>query len=399
MAASRADVLRVLLACSGLDHVHRGFETFARECFDALRAEPDVEISLIKGSGARGRDERAIPTLRRDTRLAGAFARVWGRESFRVEQLAFGASLVPLIARRRPDIVYFSEWHTGLVLGTARRALGSGVRLAYCNGASAVTGFGHLDRVQQLTPAALRAVLAHGADPRRQALLPLGFAIPAEFQPVTASERASLRAALGLPDDRRIVLSVSALNRQKRIDYLVEELARLPEPRPFLVLLGHQEPETPSLRALADRSLGKLGHTVRTVAPGEIGAFYRASDVFVLASLGESFGRVLVEAMAHGLPCLAHDYEVARYVLGSHGFLADLSKPGALAGLLPAAEDADPAGAVERHCFVYENFSWDRLRRPYVEFLQDAARGAGDQPETSANSTVSSSTAEQVWTQ
>jgi glycosyltransferase involved in cell wall biosynthesis len=392
-----AGATRVVLACSGLDHVHRGFESFARECFDALRTEPELEITLVKGSGAVGPGECSIRTLTRDARSARALARAWGREPFRVEQVAFGASLLPLLARRRPDVVYLSEWHTGLVLGAARRASGAGFRLAFCNGASAVGRFAHLDRVQQLTPAALRTVLEHGADPRRHTLLPLGVSIAPGFEPATDAERASLRARLGLPVDRQLVLSVSALNRQKRIDYVIDELARLPHPRPYLILLGHEEPETAALREAARDRLGLGGHTIRMVPRAEVAAFYRASDVFVLASLGESFGRVLVEAMAHGLFCVAHDYEVTSYVLGGHGHLTDLSKPGALANVLRAPRYGDGARAIARHRFAYESFSWDRLTPAYVSFLKSTASGQAAQLAASANSTVSSSSGEAVW--
>jgi hypothetical protein len=82
--------------------------------------------------------------------------------------------------------------------------------------------------------------------------------------------------------------------------------------------------------------------------------------------------------------------------VGRRGFLADLSKAGALAGLLRAAERQGPPGARERHRFVYENFSWDKLRPAYVEFLQSAAATPRYQPRALANSTVSSSSGEHV---
>src|SRR5437588_11151727 len=147
---------RVLLACSGLDHARRGFESFARECLEALREEPELDIALIKGSGPSGPAQRSIPTVTRDSVLAKGLAAGWRREAVRVEQIAFGVSLLPLLARQRPDVVYFSEWHTGLVLGCWRRISRRQVRLVLCNGTMAVEGFGHLDRVQQVTPVALQ---------------------------------------------------------------------------------------------------------------------------------------------------------------------------------------------------------------------------------------------------
>jgi 1,2-diacylglycerol 3-alpha-glucosyltransferase len=107
----------------------------------------------------------------------------------------------------------------------------------------------------------------------------------------------------------------------------------------------------------------------------------RASDVFVLASLAEGLPRALVEAMAQGLLCLAHDYPVAHYALGGHGRLADFTQPGALASLLRSSTnvnvDGHAAQARERHRFVYESFSWDRLRPQYVDMLHGAVGRIG----------------------
>jgi glycosyltransferase involved in cell wall biosynthesis len=375
----------VLLACAGLDHAWRGFESFARECFEALRDDEQVDIRLAKGSGPAADRERAVHTLTRDSALLRAVGRATRRDPFRFEHLVFALTLQPLLVRERPDLVYFSEWHTGLGLAALRRITRGRHRLLLSNGTMAAVGFGHLDHVQQLTPAALDTVLSLGADPARHTMLPLPAPIPQRFEPVTSDERGALRRRHGLPLDRRVVLSVAALNRHhKRLDYLIEEVGRLPEPRPFVLMAGAPEAETATLRALARERLGADGFDMRTVPHAQVRELLRASDVHVLASLGEALGRVLIEAMAEGLPCLAHDYAVTRFVLGEHGGYADFTRPGALAGLLG---EMDAGSAPARHAFAYERFSWDRLRPRYVELFRAVA-----------NSTVSSSSGDEVLT-
>jgi 1,2-diacylglycerol 3-alpha-glucosyltransferase len=363
---------RVLLACSGLEHAHRGYESFARECFERLRDDPRLDLWLIKGSGANGERERAVPSLKRDSPLARALARIRGN-ALKVEQFAFGFSLQPEILRRKPDVVYFSEWYTGVALNRLRRLNRQRYALVLSNGSMAPTGFEHFDRVHQHTAPALEYVLKRGADPTRHILLPVAFNVPDSVP--TADERAALRSQLDLPQGRTIVTSVAALNRwHKRLDYVIEEIARMPEPRPFLLLVGQPEPETEALLALAQELLGEDGHSARTVPRREVDSLLRASDFFVLASFAEGLPRALVEAMAHGLPCLAHDYSVARYALGEHGLLADLAQPGALGGLIQANAGSgwDAAKAAERQRFVYDNFSWDVLAPRYVDLLYGA---------------------------
>jgi 1,2-diacylglycerol 3-alpha-glucosyltransferase len=377
-AAPRVSRARVLLACSGLEHTPRGFESFARECFDVLKDEPLLDLELVKGSGPSGDRERAVASLKRDGRVARALGRISGRNGLHVEQLAFAFSLQPTILRRKPHVVYFSEWYTGVALARLRRLTRQRFKLVLCNGTMAAERFEHLDHVQQLTAVALETVIARGADPSKQTLLPLGFAIERQFAPVTGPERRALRERLGLPTDRPVIVSTAALNRQhKRIDYLIEEVAQLPEPRPYLLLAGEPDSETPGISALARGRLGNDGHSIRTVPQDEVGDLYRASDLFVLASLGEAQGRSFVEALAHGLPALAHDYPIAHFALGELGRYADFSKPGALAELLRATLPVEslPDDARARHRFAYETFSWDRLRPRYVELLTNVAAG------------------------
>jgi len=90
--------VRVLLACSGLEHAQRGYESFARECFEALRDDPRLDLWLVKGSGPAREREKAIPSLKRD----GIVARLAARDALgrlKVEQYAFGIGLQPEILR------------------------------------------------------------------------------------------------------------------------------------------------------------------------------------------------------------------------------------------------------------------------------------------------------------
>ena len=374
--------IRVLIACPGLGFSLRGFERVASDTFEALSGRPEIDVWLAKGHGPSTGNDRTAPTIARDSALARALARGIRRQDFWAEQIAFSLTVQPLLARLRPEVVMLSEWALAANLGRLRRLTKRRFRILLCNGAPGTPPFpAGVDHVQQVTQPLADAALAAGFPASRQTVLSHGVRIPADFEPPSDEELAALRARLGLPVDRRILLSVGAINRwHKRMDYLVREVASFPaEDRPHLVMVGAREAETDEILRLADRLLGPAGYTARTVAEDEVADYYRAADALALASGFEGFGLALAEGLGHGLPVIAHDMPVTRFVLGDGGYFADLAEPGALARTLTGLGESDGVRArgAERHRIAHRRFSWDALTARYIEMLQRVA-GVGD---------------------
>ncbi len=104
--------------------------------------------------------------------------------------------------------------------------------------------------------------------------------------------------------------------------------------------------------------------------------YYRSADVFTLGSTWEAFGKVVVEAMSHGLPCVVHDGPIQRWMLGPHGVFGDLTTEGELARLVtPFCRGERSESAMRaRHRDAYDRFSWDRLTPRYVELFTHWSR-------------------------
>ena len=119
--------------------------------------------------------------------------------------------------------------------------------------------------------------------------------------------RDAVRAALSMPEDAPVVISVGRLAEQKGYPYLLEAFAlvRKNDPKMILLVLG-AGPLEAELKAKAE-ALG-LGDSARFLGvQADVASYYAAADVFALASLWEGFGNVIVEAMATGLPPLVTD--------------------------------------------------------------------------------------------
>jgi glycosyltransferase involved in cell wall biosynthesis len=104
--------------------------------------------------------------------------------------------------------------------------------------------------------------------------------------------------------------------------------------------------------------------------------YFKAFDVFVLPSLREPFGMVLIEAMAAGIPVVSAQNGGAGDVVGDAGLLYDAKNAEALSNCLQQAYAWTPeeishlvASANLRLCdkFSREAFSRDFLALPFMK--------------------------------
>jgi 1,2-diacylglycerol 3-alpha-glucosyltransferase len=376
MNGPASERLKVLIACSGIGIMNRGIETFFREAFDGLRGSTRLDIHLAKGRGLRNAKEHPLWCLPRTGNAAALLGRCARRNSYVVEQWSSLPSVALLIRRWRPHVIYYSDANLGFLLYWLRPQINVPYRLLYSNGAPVHPPFVRVDFVHQVAPTYLNEALAYGEPEWRHIFAPYGFSLPTVPPNRTPERIAAARHALGLPINRPIVLTVGWISRRhKRMDYVIEEIGHLREPRPYLVMLGAMDKRSSEIVTLANNILGASHFTAMSVLPDQVPAYYQASDIFVLGSLSEGFGRVYVEALSHGLPVLAHDFEVSRFVLGSQGYFANFATPGALTALL---EDrvylrAVPGDGTERWRTATDRFSWRALAKSYESMFFKAA--------------------------
>jgi glycosyltransferase involved in cell wall biosynthesis len=125
------------------------------------------------------------------------------------------------------------------------------------------------------------------------------------------------RAERGIGADELVVLHVSRLVREKRLDTLTGALNRLAIPHRAVIVGDGPD------RFYAEQELPQAIFT-GFLEGEDLAAAYASSDIFVFPSDSESFGNVTLEAMASGLPCVCADATGSRslVVAGQTGFLA-----------------------------------------------------------------------------
>src|SRR5260221_2287908 len=174
---------RVMIVCSGLGHVNRGFETFARELYETLAPLPELDAWIVNAAGRPSGHERTAHALRRGHPAARMLGGLTGRDPYRIETLTYSLSLMPLLVRRRPDVVVYQDWAVGWWLQRLRRIARLSYRLLFSNGAAWPPPYPPHDHVQQLTPHMVDLALAEGLPAERQTMLPLGLALEPGWTP------------------------------------------------------------------------------------------------------------------------------------------------------------------------------------------------------------------------
>jgi glycosyltransferase involved in cell wall biosynthesis len=115
---------------------------------------------------------------------------------------------------------------------------------------------------------------------------------------------ADLRAKLGIAPDRKVVLIVGRLSREKDHRTLLDAVHRLRPPlNPHLLIVG----DGPERGPLEERihAGGMTSSVTLTGQTPSAEAFYGIADVAVLSSLSEGSPNALLEAMAARLPVVA----------------------------------------------------------------------------------------------
>jgi len=336
---------------------------------------PIVGLALGDGQAGNANDLVEIissPSASRSTRLRALSAAANRHADADIVDAHFALSVVPLFfgrLRRRPLVVHFhGPWADESVLagqGRLKCALKRRLEQVVYRRADA---FVVLSR-------AFRRVLVerYGVSPWDVHVVPPGVD-PETFAP---GDRSEARAALGLPHDAAVALSVRRLMPRMGLDVLLEAWVKVvhsSKQQAILCIVG-VGPERSDLEALA----GELGiaDVVRfagRVDDNELVRHYQAADVSIVPSVAlEGYGLVVPESLAAGTPVVASAVDGLSEALD--GLAPDLLVPPGNAAALAERLQAAITGAVplpsadacRRHA---ESFSWTEVARRHLELYR-----------------------------
>jgi glycosyltransferase involved in cell wall biosynthesis len=247
------------------------------------------------------------------------------------------------------------------------------------------------DRVCVLSPDHAGSVSylrrARERDPAKLVEMPNG--VDSElFSP--AIDDGALRRRLGIAADSVVAAFVATLDRAhhfKRLDVAIDALAALDQSAVHLVVAGGGELVDGFRSRAAEAGVADRVHFLGAVPHAELPDVLRAADIFLLTTEPpESFGIVLIEAMACALPVIATDYPGVRAVVADEvtGLLVPRGDPEAVAAALRdlAAEPERRREMGERgRSKALSEWSWPklvgRMDSVYAEAIAVRRRTAG----------------------
>jgi glycosyltransferase involved in cell wall biosynthesis len=326
---------------------------------------------MLKGGGKSIGKELKISCIKRNSATASFLSRVLRKETYWVEQITFLLNMLPKIIRHKPAVIYYSDFVLGTYLWHLRRFLKFKYKLLFSNGAPNGPPFKTEDHVQQLLPLYVADAIAKGTPANKMTLLPYALQLNVRDNLNRINTNTELRKRLRLPLDKKIIISVGAINSyHKRMDYVVNEFAKLNQQDYYLLLLGQVYQQSESIIKLAEDKLDKNSYSFKQVNSEEVADHLSASDYFILASLSEGLPRVLLEALGNGLIPIVHDYEVTRQTLGNYGIFKDLTKENTLAAAISEVQKKNyNRGDIIN--FAYQTYSWDSLSSEYLKMINN----------------------------
>lgn len=162
------------------------------------------------------------------------------------------------------------------------------------------------------------------------------------------------------------ILSVGAFTEQKRHDLVIKAVSKIKNVN--LVIAGGGGDLKDDLVSLAKRKLGEGNFKFIEVKHEDMPEIYKNADVFTLASAtSESFGIVLVEAMASGLPIVATNDPIRKEIVGNSGIFVDPTNTEEYANAIEKVLATNWGNKPRKQA---EKFSWDKIALQYEELFK-----------------------------
>ncbi|MGR9049947.1 N-acetyl-alpha-D-glucosaminyl L-malate synthase BshA [Halobacillus faecis] len=178
-----------------------------------------------------------------------------------------------------------------------------------------------------------------------------------------------LKEHYGIQEEDAVLIHISNFRRVKRVTDVIKTFAAVAEQMPAKLLLVGDGPEYSECHQLVQQ-LGLEDHVLFLGKQENVSELLSISDLKLLLSEKESFGLVLLEAMACGVPCIGTNIGGIPEVIdhGETGFIAELGNVEQIsyfATKLLEDKDLHQTMAEQSKRVVHDKFATNTILRQY----------------------------------
>ena len=265
-----------------------------------------------------------------------------------------------------------------------------GYRLDPAIDALAIEKYPKFNGLVALTPSVKKEYLELGIDENRIRIIPNGVNVARFAESRTESVKKKVFSELGIGDSEKLILTVGRYHPKKGYELIPAIAAKLKEKGikfKWVIagkaagLINEKFPDAASLGIVTLEKFAGLQADFFSLPSQGLVDLYCAADIFVLPTLIETFGMVLVEAMAAGLPIVTteapgvtdvinHGVNGLKMPVGDTDSMAD-----AIAGMF---HDRDTASRLSATALkeAETKYDWKNVTSRYLEFYEDVLSGS-----------------------
>ena len=157
----------------------------------------------------------------------------------------------------------------------------------------------------------------------KETLTRYGVTIPMRIIPtgvdltaINENPRRDVRKELGIDSNEKVILTLSRVAAEKKIDQILDVLPTVLEIEPNVkfVIAGDGPDAQPLKDQVARLSLEDYVIFAGSVEHSDVGNYYRMADLFVSASDTETQGLTYIEALAAGTKCVVYSTDYTEHV-------------------------------------------------------------------------------------
>lgn len=190
----------------------------------------------------------------------------------------------------------------------------------------------------------------------------------AKFKPLSREEA---RRSLGIPINRRVLLTVARLSEEKALDRLIQAVALSRRLDVMLYIVGEGPLRQDLQRLIDQQALDNRVFLVGGVEHAHLNDWFCAADIFCLSSLHEGCPVVVHEALACGIPVVSTNVGAVPGVVNStdYGLLCPPDDVAQLATQISQALSLTwDRAKIAAHG---RQFTWEKVARETVQVYQE----------------------------